>query len=284
MKILRLLLFLEIGFLSSCSNSNNTANEGQTNDTKVKNESCFLSNEEVKNLIKTNNSFFMSFWPGMTKNEVVEVTRYLLAKEEINGIVFDPDDDSSSYLNRCSNFSLDFDNKCGYRELNKNNYYLLLEENAKKYSVLIGGTIFEIEFNYTYLNNENLLKGIQLTAVSELTTSTPIDFDNYLNVAKLYEEKYGMPSKKYSKPPLSGGMVYNLGSTEINLYYNAEGSLPQFGPGRAPNQIHIEYKDNELINRSRSSYELKRSFDRTRNQNIRDSLEKANKINSLKRI
>ena len=277
--IISFLLFLP---LLGCTDSNTNENiDEQT--PQEENKSIFMSDAEIQNLISSKSTFFMGYWSGMSKKEVIEVTRYLLNREEISGIVYDPDDDSS-YQNRCIDFSLDFDNKCGYRDLYKNNFYLLKGDQANKLTVLIGGTRLEIEFHYSYLNNQNLLSSIVLSALSEQTTASRVDYENFQKISELYQEKYGIPSQKYFDAPKKGSLTYNYGDIEIQIYYNSSESIPTFGMGYAPNQIRIEYMDKDLTNRVKSKYQSEKKQQEIDNQRIRDSLDKANKNNSLRRI
>jgi hypothetical protein len=272
-----------IAILLGCS-SDNTIDENQNINSEVEQpESIFLSNSEVQGLINSHSTFFMGYWSGMTKDQVNEVTRYLLSKEEIMGIVYDPDDDSSS-LNICRDFSLDFDGKCKYREFNKDNFYLLKSDKSKKFTVLIGRTRFDVEFKYAFLNNQNLLSGIVLSVVSEHTTSSYIDYENFNQVAELYQEKYSTPSKKYFDSPNSGYLKFNVGNIQIDVDYSSSESIPTFGKGYAPNQMRIEYKDLELTGRVKSNFETQKKLQENENQRIRDSLKNANKNNSLRRI
>lgn len=282
-RILNAMSITLIAILLGCS-SDNTNDENQNINSEVEQqESIFLTNEEVQRLLNSNTTFFMGYWSGMTKNEVIEVTRFLLNRDEINGIVFDPDDDTSN-LNRCLNFDLDFDKKCGYREFYDKNFYLLKSDKANKFTVLIGGTRFEIEFNYVYMNNQNLLSGIVLSALSEQTTSSVIDYENFKEVAELYQEKYGTPSKNHFDSPNRGYLKFNNGNTQIDVDYSSSESIPTFGMGYAPNQMRIEYKDLELTGRVRSNFQSQKKLQENENQRIRDSLKTANKNNSMRRI
>jgi hypothetical protein len=282
-RILNVMSITLIAILLGCS-SDNSIDENQNINSEVEQpESIFLSNSEVQGLINSHSTFFMGYWSGMTKDQVNEVTRYLLSKEEIMGIVYDPDDDSSS-LNRCGDFSLDFDGKCDYREFNEDNFYLLKSDESKKFTVLIGGTRFEIEFNYAYMNNQNLLSGIVLSVLSEQTTSSVIDYENFNEVSQLYQEKYGTPTKKFINSPNKGYLKFNSGNTQIDVDYSSSESIPTFGMGYAPNQMRIEYKDLELTGRARSNFQTQKKLQENENQRIRDSLKNANKNNSLRRI
>ncbi len=250
---------------------------------KIKPRSIFLSDTEVQDLINSNRTFFMSYWYGMTKDQVNEVNRYLLSKEEIDGIVYDPDDDTSSFQ-WCKDFSLDFNNKCGFRKFKKSNYYLLKSDKSKKLTSLIGGTWFEIDFKYTYLNNKNILSGINLIALSEQTITASIDYENFERLSKLYIEKYGEPNQKYFNPPNKGGLYYKIEDFEIQVYYRNAESLPNFGIGFTPNQIHVEYRDLSIINKARIKFQYDKQSRDKENQRINDSIVKAERSKSIRRI
>jgi hypothetical protein len=283
MKIYFYLISLS-AIIFACSGNNTKNNQNQKTTTqKIESRSIFLSNSEVQGLINSNRTFFMGYWPGMSKDQVNEVTRYLLSKEEIDGIVYDPDDDSSSFK-WCMDFSVNFNDKCGYRKFKESNFYLLKSDKSKKLTVLIGGTWFEIVFKYTYINNTNVLSGINLLALSEQTITAPIDYRNFERLAKLYIEKYGEPIQKKFNPPNKGSLSFKTEDIEIYIYYlNAE-SLPNFGIGFAPNQIHVEYRNISIINKAITQYQSEKQIRDNENQRINDSIGKAERRNSIRRI
>ena len=123
-----------------------------------------------------------------------------------------------------------------------------------------------------------------LSALSKETTTSQVNYENFQKISELYQEKYGLPSQKYFDAPRKGSLTYNYDAIEIQIYYNSSESIPTFGNGYAPNQIHIEYMDKDLINRVKSKFQNEKKQQVLDNQSIRDSLDKANKNNSLRRI
>jgi hypothetical protein len=236
-----ILSFSILILVSSCSNENKSDNGFNDADGRT---SYFLENEEVELLINENEPIFLSYWVGMTKNEVTEVTRYLLEREMITGIVYDPYDDSTA-MKYCSNFCLDatLEQNCSYVKFNPNNYYLLWQDNAQSLRVLLEHTQFEIKFNYSEIDGVNSLSSIFLEAVSEVTSCSGVNYSDFEGIVNLFNEKYGMPQSSYLKSEDEGSCSYRLENKEIELYYQSSHVSERFKNFNAPSQIHIEYYD-----------------------------------------
>lgn len=268
--------------ISSCNIDNN-----DRNDFKIKTEktSYFLDNESVELLINRNDPIFLSYWVGMTKKEVTEVTRYLLEKDLISGIVYDPDDDSTA-VKYCSDFSLDalLEKNCPYVEFNSKNNRLLWQDNAQSFRVLIEHTLFEIQFNYSELYGKNSLSSIFLIAAAESTGNSGIQYSDYEGIIKLYSEKYGQPESSYFNPPTEGHSSYKIQDREIEIYYQSGHTSERFENFYSPSQIHIDYYDNR---RKQNEINYKKNIEEIQNrqnENEQKRLDKKVHSESLKKI
>jgi len=283
LKLFNVIFFAVVIIMNS---SCNTGNKNR-NDFKNKNEktSYFLDNESVEVLINNNDPLFLSYWVGMSKKEATEVTRYLLEKEIISGIVYDSGDDST-YVKYCSDFSLDalLEKNCPFVEFNSNNYYLLWQDNAQSFRVLIEHTLFEIQFNYSELNGINSLSSIFLLAAAESTGNSGIQYSDYMGITRLYSEKYGQPESSYFKAPSEGHCSYKIDDKEIKVYYNSANKSERFENFYSPSQIHIDYYD---IRRKQDEFDYqnktKEKENREHKQEMKRLDEKAHS-ESLKKI
>ncbi len=276
-----LVAFLLLITLVSCENQ-----ENKFVDTSIQSEnkpSLFMSNEEVELLIEDKHAFFINYWIGMTKEQEIEVTRYLLSKEVISGIVYDPGDDSKS-VKRCFDTSLDFDNECDYVEFNKNNYYLLNSSKSKKLLVLINHTRFEIEFIYTQLNSIETLSEIRLSAIDKITTESNVRYIDFINISKIYIEKYGAPLKSNFNNQDSGFCVFSKESNTVDISFRSDNNPSRIEGFRTPSQIHIRYCNE---NRLRDEKEYQKRVDgkiKEENDKQRQELEDKVHSESLKKI
>jgi hypothetical protein len=256
-------------FLTSCTFQN--AQNEKSDDSQKK--SIFMSDEEIENIIQKHHPLFLSYWVGMNRSEFHEVTRYLLDKEIISGLVYDPQDDSSTYY--CSDYSLDFNNKCGYREFNKNNVHLLLQDNSRKLLVLIDHTLFELNFNFSHLDGEYTLSNIKLSAESKITTSSVIEYERCKPIFSIYKEKYGVPFYEHLDPPNSGNCYFINGNTRINIDFLSGKSYQTKVPENctAVSYITIEYLDIERSNRILNQQKNKEEMIKKNNDYERQKLE-----------
>lgn len=266
-----MVLFFSI--LISCSNQEPSTIESIEHEEK----SVFMTNDEIENLIGNHQTLFLSYWVGMTKSELNEVTRYLLEKEIIRGIVFDPYDDSSSFY--CGDYSWDVDKskKCEYREFNKNNYHLLIQESSKKLLVLIDHTLFEIEFNFSELDGEQSLSSIKLSALSNITTDSVIDYRRYEPIVSIYKEKYGKPIEEYINAPNSGNCSFINGTTRINLNFwtgNSNGNIVVPENFTAVSYIEIDYididRESKILNYKKNKSELNKRNNEIERQKLEE--------------
>ena len=255
----------------SCSNQNKSESVINIEDEK---EIYFIKNDEIEKLIDKNETLFLSYWIGMTKKEAIEVTRYLLDNKTITGIVYDPNDDSTS-MKYCSDFCLDAlgKNNCSYVEFNPKNNKLLWQDNAQSFRILLEHTLFEIKLNYSEMDGVNTLSSIFLEAVAEVTTCYGVSYNEFEGIVKLFNEKYGTPESCYFKSPNKGSCSYRFGNKEIELYYQSSKPSEKFQDFNAPNQIHIlyfdkirkqeeiEYRNNKIKNQKEKHDEERKKLD-----------------------
>jgi hypothetical protein len=276
-----LVILILLYTLISCDNreriSGGTANQSENK------SSHFMSNEQVELLIKDKDPIFIHYWIGMTRKEEVEVTRYLLAKEVISGIVHNPDEDTTS-VKRCVDFSLDVHNKCGFVEFNVNNYHLLKSSESKKLFVLIDHTLFEMEFIYKQLDSLETLSEIHLSAVSKINTISDVTYNDFITISKLYIEKYGSPSKSNLNNRDSGFCIFTKESNTVDISFHSDNIPPPIEGYDTPSQIHIRYFNEDRL-RNERVYQ-KNSDDKIKKENDlrRQKLEEKVHSESLQKI
>jgi hypothetical protein len=264
MRIIRITLYgVFLFWIYSCQNE-----EGPSNEKSKKNlELSFFSNKQVQDLIKQHECFFLSsYWVGMSMEESIEITRYLIDKVILTGIVLNSDGTKVFSMNRFTyqeTLNIDTFRMTEWTvRLKTPNYNL----NAKTY--------FKFDDNQKLENVNQYIENA--------------NFQSYEELISLFRKKYGaghVPFYKdsYAKQlQISNGYsvyIFTKNNQQIKVEYIPEGS---YHYKIKQNKIDITYDDmsvvlkmNKSLNEQMKKGELlKKKQIEERNKDVLNTVEK----------
>jgi len=169
-------LFFICSFLFSCNNNDikeeSSVEQIQGADSQMDSEQTpeneFLTNSEVESLIDANEPLFLSaFWIGMTKEESIQIIRFLLDKQEISGIIYSFSSSDYEELGTKKLKNTEFDQ-------DKIRLHCLLTPKNKTLKC-------DVDLNFNEINGENILESIHISATSQVKL---IDFENFIDLTQ----------------------------------------------------------------------------------------------------
>ncbi len=262
----KILVIISLLLLSACKNQD--AKNQIINDEEIDNFSeskevlIFLSDNEVENSINHNECIFLSsYWAGMTKQDAVEVTRYLLDKHLLYGKFFQPYSEEPKYIEKESLNIDTFDRTSWRYSLRTNNYFMDAD----------------IQFSF---NNSDELDFVSLWI-------NDIDKYKYNELLDLFKTKYGTPVRNEQNRNQLGPFKYAKGNAEytfekgyqqIRVEYRPKGSGPE-GMESKFNDIYIMYEDLRVIDKNTQDYKERMKTEKIIEENnkkkgVKNSLEK----------
>lgn len=262
----KILIISSLLILSACinndANDQNNIDEEIENFSELKEELIFLSDTEVENSINLHECIFLSsYWAGMSKQDAVEVTRYLLDKQLLYGKFFRPYSDESQYVQKES-LNIDTFDRTGWRyNLRTNNYFM------------------DADISFSF-NNSDELEHVSLWI-------NDVDKDKYDELLDLFKTKYGTPVRTVQNRNQFGPFKYAKGNAEytfangnqqIRVEYRPKGSGPE-GMESKFNDIYIMYEDLRVIDRNTEEFKerIKKEIineENNRKKGVKNSLEK----------
>lgn len=253
--------------LSACKNQDNN-NENIKEDefenvSDKKEELIFLSDVEVENMIREHENIFLSsYWAGMSKQQAVEITRYLLDKNMLYGKFFNANSDDSKYISQKS-LNIDTFEITDWRySLKTLNYFLDAD----------------IRFNF---NNSNELEGVSLWIID-------VDKEKYIELVEIFKKKYGAPTRIIQNRNESGPFKYSKDNAEYTFIKGNQMIRVEYRPKNSGfegleskfNEIYIMYDDLLVIEKN-----TKESRERMKNEKIKMENNRKKEIeNSLEKI
>lgn len=223
----------------------------------------FMTVSQIEKLIESNSPIFLSFWIGMSKDQAYEVVCYLLDKNKISGLVYDPM--YKSFTDVSCNELKDFN-----EGVKRFPYYMYYHFNPNKKTIKAR---IELMFNEDEINQP--LESIVLSIIDfPEDANYRIDSNDFEDILKIYESKYGIREKsdhiyyKVADPKKMQRYKFYEDNKIISVAWGSKS-------GNSLEAIYIYYED-KIIKQKQAEESLERIKKRIENQ------EKSKQLNQEK--
>lgn len=254
---LAILAILAIALFLSCGDeTNNPTIPNSISNNEVSKEDNFLTNEKLENELSKHTPIFLSYWTGMDEEMVVEVSRYLLEKDKIYGVI-QCEDSLEGYS---VDWSINLSENGPCKDINKATIKHLKYHPFQLFTT-IEGKRFRINFEYDELGelmairlfaNEN--EQPDKTKFGMKPEKTKFEMKDFELVKRLFDEKYGavITQKQNKDGFIDAQAFYSIGNgSQIKLVFDKLQTLKGMVHGRKydPYCIEINYFDKAKWNK-----------------------------------